>query len=45
MTGRSMLIKFKRSGEEQELTAYLKDCITSLPNYLVDELPDRDLAG
>jgi len=40
-TGRSLLIKFKSPGEEQEPTAYLKDCITALTNYLVDEVNDR----
>jgi hypothetical protein len=42
-TGRSLLIKFKFPGEEQEPTAYLKECITALTNYLVDEVNDRDL--
>ena len=44
-TGRSLLIKFKPPGEEQEPTAYLKECITSLTNYLVDDIRDRDLVG
>ena len=44
-TGRSLLITFKPSGEEQEPTAYLKECITSLTNYLVDDVRDRDLVG
>jgi hypothetical protein len=44
-TGRSMLIKFKTPGEEQELTANLKKCITALTNYLVNEVPDRHLVG
>jgi len=35
-TGRSLLIKFRNPGEEQESTAYLKECITALTNYLVD---------
>jgi hypothetical protein len=34
-TGRSMLIKFNSPGEQQELTAYLKECITTLTNYLL----------
>ena len=42
-TGRSLFIKFKFPGEEQEPTAYLKECITALTNYLVDELGDSDL--
>jgi len=32
-------------GEEREPTAYLKECITALTNYLVDEVADRDLMG
>jgi hypothetical protein len=42
-TGRSMIIKFNSPGEEHEPTAYLKECITALTNYLVDEVADRDL--
>jgi len=42
-TGRSLLIKYKSLGEEHEPTAYLKECITSLTNYLVDEVRDRNL--
>ena len=41
----SLLIKFKSPGEEQESTAYLKECITALTNYLVDEVAERDLVG
>jgi hypothetical protein len=44
-TGRSFIIKFKMQGEEQETTANLKECITALTNYLVDEVVDRDLVG
>jgi hypothetical protein len=44
-TGRSLLIKFRSPGEEQEPTAYLKECITALTNYLVKEVNDRDLVG
>jgi hypothetical protein len=40
-----MLIKFHSPGEEHEPTAYLKECITALANYLVDKVPDRDLVG
>jgi hypothetical protein len=29
--------------EIKEPTAYLRECITALTNYLVDEVPDRDL--
>jgi hypothetical protein len=34
--GRSFLIKFRSLGKEQELSTYLKGCITALTNYLVD---------
>ena len=44
-TGRSLIIKFKLPGEEQESTAFLKECITALANHLVNEVPDRDLVG
>ena len=44
-TWRSLLSKFKSPGEDQESTAYLKECITALTNYLVDEVAERDLVG
>jgi len=44
-TGRSLLIKFSPPGEEQEITVYLKECITSFTNYLVDDVPGRDFVG
>ena len=44
-TGRSLLIKFRPPGEEQGPTAYLKECITALSNFLVDYVRDRDLVG
>ena len=44
-TGRSLIIKFKLPGQEREPTTYLKECITELTNYLVDDVPDRDLVG
>jgi len=44
-TGRNLLIKFKSTGEEQEPTAYLKECITAFTNYLVEEVNDRDWVG
>ena len=44
-TERSLLIKFNSPGEEQEPAVNLKECITVLTNYLVDEVPDRDLVG
>ena len=40
-----MLIKFRSPVEEQEPTAYLKECITALTNHLVDEVNDRNLVG
>ena len=43
--GRSTLVKIKSPGEEQEPTAHLKECITTLTNYPVDEAADRDLVG
>jgi len=42
-TGRSLLIKSKPPGEEQEPAVYLKERITSLTNYLVDDVRDRNL--
>ena len=44
-TGRSLIIKFKLPGQEREPMTYLKECITELTNYLVDDVPDRDLLG
>ena len=44
-TGRSLIIKFKLPGQEREPMIYLKECITELTNYLVDDVPDRDLVG
>ena len=44
-TGRSLHIKFNSPCEEQEPTAYLKECIAAITDYLVDEVPDRDLVG
>jgi len=39
------LIKFNSSGEEQNPGTYLKECITALTGYLVDDVPRRDLVG
>jgi hypothetical protein len=39
------LIKFNSPGEEQEPTSYLWECITGLTNYLVEQVPDRDMIG
>ena len=44
-TGRSLLIKFRTPGEEQNPTTYLKECITALRNYLVLDVRDKDLVG
>jgi hypothetical protein len=44
-TGRSLLTRFNSPGEEHEPTAYIKECITALTNYLVGEVADRDLVG
>jgi hypothetical protein len=43
--GRSLLIKFNNPGEEQQPMTYLKECFTALIEYLVREVPDRDLVG
>ena len=43
--GSSTLIKFNFPGAQQEPTAHLKECITALTNYLVDEVPGRHLVG
>jgi len=44
-TGRSLLIKFNSSVEEQNPGAYLKECITTLTDYLIDDVLGRDLVG
>ena len=44
-TGRTLLIKFNSQVEEQNPGTYLKECITALINYLVDDVPGRDLVG
>jgi hypothetical protein len=44
-TGRSLLIKFRSPAEPVEPAVYLKECITALTNYLVDDVHDRDLIG
>ena len=38
-----MLRNFRPPGEGQQPTTYLKECITSLTNYLVDDVRDGDL--
>jgi len=44
-TGRSLLIMFNSPAEEQNPVTYLKECITALTDYLVDDMPGRDLVG
>jgi len=44
-TGRSLLIKFNSPVEVQNPGTYPKECITALTNYLVDDVPGRDLMG
>ena len=44
-SGRSLPLKIRTPGEEQNPTAYLKECITALTNYLVNDVDDRDLVG
>jgi len=44
-TGCSLLIKFHSPNEEQTPGTYLKECITALTNYIVDDVPGRDLVG
>jgi hypothetical protein len=44
-TGPSLLINFNSPGEEQEPASYLRECITGLTNYLVDQVPDRNMVG
>jgi len=44
-TWRSLLIKFHSPVEEQNHGTYLKECITALINYVVDDMPVRDLVG
>ena len=44
-TGRSLLIKFRPPAEHVEPTVYLKECITALTIYLVDDVRDRHLVG
>ena len=43
--GRSLLIKFNSPGEEQNHATCLKECITALTNYLMNDVPGRDLVG
>ena len=44
-TGRSLLIKFRPPAEHVEPNVYLKECITALNNYLVNDVRDSDLVG
>jgi hypothetical protein len=36
-------MQFDSTDEEQEPTAYLRECITALTNYLVEEVPGMNL--
>jgi hypothetical protein len=38
-------VNFNSLCEEQEPTAHLKECLTALTNYLVDEIPGRNFLG
>jgi len=42
-TGRGLLIKFNSPGEERDPMTCLKECITTLTNYV--DVPSRDLVG
>ena len=44
-TRSNSLSKFNSPGEEHDPAPYLKECITALTNYLVVEVPGRDLVG
>jgi hypothetical protein len=44
-TGRSLIIKFNSPGKNQDPYMYLKECVTKLTNYFVDEIPGRDVVG
>ena len=44
-TGLSLLIKFHFPVERQNTGTFLKECITSLTNYLGYDMPGRDLVG
>ena len=41
-TGRSLLIKFRLPAQHVEPKVYLKECITTLTNYLVNDVCERD---
>jgi len=40
--GRRLLIKFNSPVEEQNIGTYLKECITALSDYLVNDVPGRE---
>jgi hypothetical protein len=44
-TVQSLLIEFNSPVEEQEPTAYLWVCIVSFTDYMVSDVPGRDLIG
>ena len=44
-TGRNLLIKFNSPFEEQNPGTYIRESITALTDYLVDDVPGSDLMG
>ena len=42
-TGRSLPIKFNSPGKEEIHATYLMECTTALTNYILDDVPGRDL--
>jgi hypothetical protein len=43
-TGRSLL-KLNVPREDSDPAVYLRECISALTNYLVDEVADKELVG
>jgi len=44
-TGRRLLIKFGPPSKEYDPVVYIKERITALTNYLIDDMRDRNLVG
>jgi hypothetical protein len=44
-TGRSLLVKFEAVPENTKTVKHLEQCVTSLTEYLIKHIPDRDLIG
>jgi len=44
-TERTLLIKFNSPAKEQNPGTYLKECITAVTDYPVNDVPGRDLVG